>query len=160
MVLCRSAVPAVSSPLACSGRWLTPFDPAFTEVDTFHLDEYEAVKVPMMFRAGNFASTFDEDLRCHVLKLPYWGNATMLVVLMEKTGEHLALEDYLTADLVDTWLRNMKTRYSEPLALHERSLSILAGAQPPCRPPRGAGGPLSAEGGGPCFPLCPSISQH
>nr|XP_020040965.1 protein Z-dependent protease inhibitor isoform X2 [Castor canadensis] len=41
------------------------------------------------------------------------GNATMLVVLMERTGDHLALEDYLTSDLVQTWLRNMKTRKME-----------------------------------------------
>ncbi|KAF6132813.1 serpin family A member 10 [Phyllostomus discolor] len=41
------------------------------------------------------------------------GNATMLVVLMEKMGDHLALEDYLTSDLVDSWLRNMKTRNME-----------------------------------------------
>ncbi|XP_012922242.1 protein Z-dependent protease inhibitor isoform X2 [Heterocephalus glaber] len=41
------------------------------------------------------------------------GNATMLVVLMEKMGDHLDLEDYLTTDLVETWLRNMKTRKME-----------------------------------------------
>ena len=97
--------------LTCSGRWLTPFDPVFTEADTFRLNKYKAVKVPMMYRAGNFASTFDKNFRCHVLKLPYQGNATMLVVLMEKIGDHLALEDYLTSDLVDSWLRNMNTRY-------------------------------------------------
>lgn len=90
---------------------MTPFDPAFTETDTFHLDKYKAVKVPMMYREGNFASTFDTKFHCHILKLPYQGNATMLVVLMEKTGDHLALEDYLTIDLVETWLQNMKTRY-------------------------------------------------
>jgi hypothetical protein len=98
----------------CSGKWLTPFDSAFTEADTFHLDKYKAVKVPMMYRAGHFASTFDKNFRCHILKLPYRGNATMLVVLMERTGDHLALEDYLTSDLVQTWLRNMKTRYDPP----------------------------------------------
>lgn len=97
--------------LTCSGKWLTPFDPIFTEADTFHLDKYKAVKVPMMYREGDFASTFDKKFRCHILKLPYQGNTTMLVVLMEKTGDHLALEDYLTIDLVDTWLQNMKTRY-------------------------------------------------
>ena len=37
----------------------------------------------------------------------------MLVVLMEKIGDHLALEDYLTTDLVDTQLKNMKTRKTE-----------------------------------------------
>ncbi|XP_008048398.1 protein Z-dependent protease inhibitor [Carlito syrichta] len=95
------------------GKWLTPFDPAFTEADAFYLDKYKAVKVPMMYRAGEFASTFDRDLRCHVLKLPYRGNATMLVVLMERIGDHLALEDYLTTDLVESWLRNMKARQME-----------------------------------------------
>ncbi|XP_051006832.1 LOW QUALITY PROTEIN: protein Z-dependent protease inhibitor [Acomys russatus] len=95
------------------GKWLTPFDPIFTEDDTFHLDKYKAIKVPMMYREGNFASTFDKKFRCHILKLPYQGNATMLVVLMERTGDHLALEDYLTIDLVETWLQNMKTRKME-----------------------------------------------
>ncbi|XP_068408621.1 protein Z-dependent protease inhibitor [Eschrichtius robustus] len=95
------------------GKWLTPFDPVLTETDTFYLDKYKAVKVPMMYRAGKFASTFDKNFRCHVLKLPYRGNATMLVVLMGRIGDHLALEDYLTTDLVDTWLRNMKTRKME-----------------------------------------------
>lgn len=107
---CRRAVSTACSLLPHPGRWRTPFDPVFTEVDTFHPNKYKAVKVPMMFRAGNFASTFDKNLRCHVLKLPYRGNATMLVVLMEKMGDHLALEDYLTSDLVDSWLRNMRTR--------------------------------------------------
>uniref|UniRef100_A0A2K6SY37 Serpin family A member 10 n=2 Tax=Saimiri boliviensis TaxID=27679 RepID=A0A2K6SY37_SAIBB len=95
------------------GKWLTPFDPVFTEADTFHLDKYKTIKVPMMYGAGKFASTFDKNFRCHVLKLPYRGNATMLVILMEKMGDHLALEDYLTTDLVETWLRNMKTRNME-----------------------------------------------
>nr|KAF6267207.1 serpin family A member 10 [Myotis myotis] len=95
------------------GKWLTPFDPVFTKADTFHLNKYKTVKVPMMYSAGNFASTFDERLRCHVLQLPYRGNASMLVVLMEKMSDHLALEDYLSTDLVDTWLRNMRTRHME-----------------------------------------------
>ncbi|XP_012922239.1 protein Z-dependent protease inhibitor isoform X1 [Heterocephalus glaber] len=95
------------------GKWLTPFDPILTEADTFHLDKYRAVKVPMMYRQGKFASTFDRNFHCHVLQLPFRGNATMLVVLMEKMGDHLDLEDYLTTDLVETWLRNMKTRKME-----------------------------------------------
>ncbi|XP_004699148.1 protein Z-dependent protease inhibitor [Echinops telfairi] len=95
------------------GKWQTPFNPAFTEVDTFHLDKYRAVKVPLMFASGTFASSFDVNLRCHVLKLPYRGNATMLVVLMQRLGDYLALEDYLTTDLVEAWLQNMKTRKME-----------------------------------------------
>lgn len=111
-MLFKEGISAMSSSLTCSGKWLTPFDPVFTEADTFHLDKYKTIKVPMMYGAGKFASTFDKNFHCHVLKLPYQGNATMLVVLMEKMGDHLALEDYLTTDLVETWLRNMKTRYN------------------------------------------------
>lgn len=109
--------------LTRSGKWLTPFDPIFTEADTFHLDKYKAVKVPMMYREGDFASAFDKKFRCHILKLPYQGNATMLVVLMEKTGDLLALEDYLTIDLVETWLQNMKTRYDASPAAHPTSFA-------------------------------------
>ena len=51
----------------------------------------------------------------------------MLVVLMGRISDHLTLEDYLTTDLVDTWLRNMKTRYSSPVALLQLSLSFPVG---------------------------------
>jgi hypothetical protein len=115
----------MSSFLTCSGKWLIPFDPALTEMDTFYLDKYKVVKVPMMYRSGKFASTFDKNFGCHVLKLPYRGNASMLVVLMGRIGDHLTLEDYLTTDLVDTWLRNMKTRYGSPVA--QLSLSFPVG---------------------------------
>ncbi|KAM5273668.1 protein Z-dependent protease inhibitor [Ctenodactylus gundi] len=94
------------------GKWLAPFEP-FTEADTFYLNKYEAVKVPMMYKASTFATTFDRNFRCHVLQLPYRGNATMLVVLTEEIGAYLDLEDYLTTDLVETWLKNMKSRKIE-----------------------------------------------
>ena len=146
-----------------SGKWLTPFDPVLTETDTFYLDKYKAVKVPMMYRAGKFASTFDKNFRCHVLKLPYRGNATMLVVLMGRIGDHLALEDYLTTDLVDTWLRNMKTRYSSLVTLPQLSRPLPTGthnfvlcpSQPsPLRAPRWQGLRLSR------FPLYQHLSQR
>ncbi|XP_006839686.1 PREDICTED: protein Z-dependent protease inhibitor [Chrysochloris asiatica] len=95
------------------GNWLIPFDPFFTELDTFRLDKYKAVKVPMMYRTGMFASTFDKNFRCHILKLPYRGNATMLVIFTQRPDDYLALEDYLSADLVEAWLQNMKTRKME-----------------------------------------------
>ncbi|XP_043845702.1 protein Z-dependent protease inhibitor [Dromiciops gliroides] len=93
-----------------NGKWLSAFDPLFTEVETFHLDKYRTTKVPMMYRSEKFASTFDRNLRCHVLKLPYRGNASMLVVLGDKMGDYFAIEDYLTVELVDKWISNMETR--------------------------------------------------
>lgn len=95
----------------------------------FYLDKYQAVKVPMMFQAGKFASTFDKIFRCHVLQLPYQGNASMLIILMENMGDHLALEDYLTPELVDKWLRTMKTRYADGPAPDQTQLPNLADTQ-------------------------------
>ncbi|XP_072480004.1 protein Z-dependent protease inhibitor isoform X2 [Notamacropus eugenii] len=96
-----------------NGKWLSAFDPLLTKVETFRLDKYRTTKVPMMYRSDKFASTFDRDLRCQVLKLPYQGNASMLVVLVNKMGDHLAIEDYLTVELVEKWIRNMKTRKTD-----------------------------------------------
>lgn len=123
-----SQVRAVTPLLLSPGKWLNPFDHESTEVNTFYLDKYQAVKVPMMYRAGKFATTFDKSLRCHVLQLPYQGNATMLVVVSEKVGEHLTLEDFLTTALVEEWLRNMKTRYcSAPARARSPSSSSVGG---------------------------------
>lgn len=65
----------------------------------------------MMFKSDKVNSTFDENLRCNVLKLPYKGKAYMLVVIPEKEGDYISLEDHLTTDLVESWLANMKSRY-------------------------------------------------
>lgn len=66
----------------------------------------------MMFKSDKVASTVDKNLRCIVLKLPYRGSAHMLIAMPEKEGDYALLEDHLTVQLVESWLRNMKTRYS------------------------------------------------
>ncbi|NWI08794.1 ZPI inhibitor, partial [Crypturellus soui] len=93
------------------GKWLYPFNSKFTEIETFHINKYRTVQVPMMFKSDEVNSTFDENLRCNVVKLPYKGKAHMLVVIPEKEADYIALEDHLSTDLVETWLKNMKTRY-------------------------------------------------
>ncbi|NXX43988.1 ZPI inhibitor, partial [Tricholaema leucomelas] len=92
------------------GKWVYPFNPKFTEIETFHINKYRSVQVPMMFKSDKVNSTFDEHLRCTVIKLPYKGKAHMLVVIPEKEADYISLEDYLTMELVESWLGNMKTR--------------------------------------------------
>ena len=58
---------------------MTPFDPVYIETNTFHLDKYKAVKVPMMYKAYKFASTVDENFfffgpTCGTLKFPGQGS--------------------------------------------------------------------------------------
>ncbi|NXL23587.1 ZPI inhibitor, partial [Setophaga kirtlandii] len=92
------------------GKWVYPFNSKFTEIETFHINKYRSVQVPMMFKSDKIISTFDENLRCTVIKIPYKGNAHMLVVIPEKEGDYISIEDHLTAELVESWLGNMKTR--------------------------------------------------
>ncbi|KAM9289939.1 LOW QUALITY PROTEIN: protein Z-dependent protease inhibitor [Cariama cristata] len=92
------------------GKWVYPFDSKFTEMETFHINKYRSVQVPMMFKSAKVNSTFDENLRCTVVKIPYKGKAHMLIVIPEKEGDYISLEDHLTTELVESWLGNMKTR--------------------------------------------------
>ncbi|NXX69707.1 ZPI inhibitor, partial [Spizella passerina] len=92
------------------GKWVYPFNSKFTEIETFHINKYRSVQVPMMFKSDKINSTFDENLRCTVIKIPYKGNAHMLIVIPEKEGDYISIEDHLTAELVESWLGNMKTR--------------------------------------------------
>ncbi|NXE21086.1 ZPI inhibitor, partial [Ardeotis kori] len=92
------------------GKWVYPFNSKFTEIETFHINKYRSVQVPMMFKSDKVNSTFDENLRCTVIKLPYKGKAHMLIVIPEKEGDYISLEDHLTIQLVESWLGNMKTR--------------------------------------------------
>ncbi|NWU75715.1 ZPI inhibitor, partial [Onychorhynchus coronatus] len=92
------------------GKWVYPFNSKFTEIETFHINKYRSVQVPMMFKSDKINSTFDENLRCTVIKIPYRGNAHMLVVIPEKEGDYISLEDHLSTELVESWLGNMKIR--------------------------------------------------
>ncbi|NWS72518.1 ZPI inhibitor, partial [Crotophaga sulcirostris] len=92
------------------GKWVYPFDSKFTEMETFHINKYRSVQVPMMFKSDKVNSTFDENLRCTVIKLPYKGRAHMMIVIPEKEGDYISLEDHLTTELVESWLGNMKIR--------------------------------------------------
>ncbi|NWW69973.1 ZPI inhibitor, partial [Climacteris rufus] len=93
------------------GNWVYPFNSKFTEMENFHINKYRSVQVPMMFKSDKMNSTFDENLRCTVIKMPYKGNAHMLIVIPGKEGDYISIEDHLTTELVDSWLGNMKTRY-------------------------------------------------
>ncbi|NXG16426.1 ZPI inhibitor, partial [Grallaria varia] len=92
------------------GKWVYPFNSKFTEMEPFHINKYRSVQVPMMFKSDKINSTFDENLRCTVIKIPYKGNAHMLIAIPEKEGDYISLEDHLSTELVESWLGNMKTR--------------------------------------------------
>ncbi|OCT68273.1 hypothetical protein XELAEV_18039571mg [Xenopus laevis] len=95
------------------GKWQYPFNPALTEEDTFFIDKYNSVTVPMMYKSDKVASLLDKDLSCTVFKLPYRGNAHMLIIKPEKEGDFGILEDHLTKELIDSWLAKMQSRKTD-----------------------------------------------
>ncbi|XP_040188191.1 protein Z-dependent protease inhibitor [Rana temporaria] len=95
------------------GKWQTPFKSDSTQADTFYVNKYSSVKVPMMCKTEKVAAMFDKSLSCTVLKLPYRGGAHMLVVMPQNDGNFDALEDGLSSELVASWLRKMKFRETE-----------------------------------------------
>ena len=82
-----------------------PFGLIVPKTNTFYPDKCKVVKVPLMCGAGKFASTVGTNFHCHIFKLPPF--------LGEEMADHPTFEDRLTTDLMDTWLRNMKTRKME-----------------------------------------------
>ncbi|XP_067894833.1 protein Z-dependent protease inhibitor [Heterodontus francisci] len=94
------------------GKWMAPFDPNTTMDGTFYVNAYTRVKVPMMFKYDSFLLTRDETHSCIILKIPYQGSASMLVVA-SMDGEYLLLEDELTARLIAQWIKAMKPKKIE-----------------------------------------------
>ncbi|KAM5129647.1 protein Z-dependent protease inhibitor [Mantella aurantiaca] len=95
------------------GKWKTPFKPKSTITDTFYVNKYSLVNVPMMYKTDKVASMFDKSMSCTVLDLPYRGGAHMLVVMPENDGNFDALEDGLSSELVASWLNKMEIRKTD-----------------------------------------------
>ncbi|XP_072348808.1 protein Z-dependent protease inhibitor-like [Scyliorhinus torazame] len=94
------------------GKWIAPFDPNATTMGTFYVNAYTRIKVPMMFKAGTFFTAHDQTHSCIILKIPYRGSASMLV-LISKDGQYLHLEDELTEELIAKWLKTLKPKRIE-----------------------------------------------
>ncbi|KAG8546424.1 hypothetical protein GDO81_018933 [Engystomops pustulosus] len=95
------------------GKWQIPFNPDSTIDESFFVNKYKAVKVPMMYKSDKVGSMIDKMLSCTVLNLPYRGGAHMLVIMPEKGGDLEALEDRLSMQLVASWLERMKIRKTD-----------------------------------------------
>ncbi|XP_069593407.1 protein Z-dependent protease inhibitor isoform X1 [Ranitomeya imitator] len=99
--------------ISFKGKWQVPFNPDSTTTNSFFVNKYNSVKVPMMYKTDKVASMTDKSLSCTVLNLPYRGGAHMLVVMPVKGGDFDVLEDKLSMKLVTTWLEKMKTRKTD-----------------------------------------------
>ncbi|XP_067894830.1 alpha-1-antiproteinase-like [Heterodontus francisci] len=77
------------------GNWVQPFDPQNTYEADFHVDDTTTVKVQMMTRTGMYHSGYDTQLSSTVIRVPYKGNAS-LVLILPTPGKLAEVEQNLT----------------------------------------------------------------
>ncbi|KAJ8399173.1 hypothetical protein AAFF_G00415520 [Aldrovandia affinis] len=90
------------------GKWELPFDPKHTENDRFHVDKYNLVQVPMMFREDKYYHASDNSLKVKVLRLPYEGDIAMLILLPNKGVDYTSIDDEISAEHFLGWVKQLK----------------------------------------------------
>ncbi|XP_076833964.1 protein Z-dependent protease inhibitor [Brachyhypopomus gauderio] len=90
------------------GAWEHPFDSNLTRNSRFYVDKYNIVQVPMMFVMDKFYIASDDELRAKVLRLPYLGGASMLIVLPDSHADYTTIDDEINAARFQSWIKNME----------------------------------------------------
>ncbi|KAK6481266.1 protein Z-dependent protease inhibitor-like [Huso huso] len=90
------------------GKWEEPFDANYTEQARFYVNNYRIVSVPTMFRSDKFKLGYDDKLKLSILKLPYRGDASMIVLLPDKDADYNSIDEEISAERFHQWLRMLK----------------------------------------------------
>ena len=72
------------------------------------MDRYHVVMVPMMFRADKYFLAYDRLVKAGVLRLLMADGAAMLVVLPDEGVDITAVEEEVTSEKIQTWIRQLK----------------------------------------------------
>lgn len=117
--------------LLTAASYQTRFSPSFnsssTQDERFYVDRYHVVMVPMMFRADKYFLAYDGSLKVGVLKLPMTDGAAMLVVLPDEGVDVSAVEEEVTGEKIQAWIRKLqktKLEVQVPRFLLECSYSL------------------------------------
>lgn len=94
--------------MCLSARFSPSFNASFTQDERFYVDKYHVVMVPMMFRADKFFLAYDRSVKVGVLKLPMEDGAAMLVVLPDEDVDIAAVEEEVTSEKIQAWIRQLK----------------------------------------------------
>ena len=71
----------LASAIYFKSDWQVPFDKSDTAPDTFHLSGGGSMQVDMMVKKSMFNYGVSKQLGCHVVELPYKGDASMYIFL-------------------------------------------------------------------------------
>ncbi|XP_041814452.1 protein Z-dependent protease inhibitor-like [Chelmon rostratus] len=117
--------------VAIAASYQTRFSPSFnsslTQDERFYVDRYHVVMVPMMFRADKYFLAYDRSVKVGVLKLPMTDGTAMLVLLPDEDVDITSVEEEVTAEKIQAWIRQLKKTKLEvqlPRFLLERSYSL------------------------------------
>uniref|UniRef100_A0A8C9Z364 Serpin domain-containing protein n=1 Tax=Sander lucioperca TaxID=283035 RepID=A0A8C9Z364_SANLU len=94
--------------LSLAVRFSPSFNESLTQDERFYVGKYHVVMVPMMFRADKYFLAYDRSLKAGVLKLPMAGGAAMLVVLPDEDVDVTAVEEEMTGEKIQAWIRQLK----------------------------------------------------
>ncbi|XP_061600138.1 protein Z-dependent protease inhibitor [Cololabis saira] len=109
------------------GAWINPFNSNLTREAPFHIDNYNIVQVPMMFKEDKFYTMEDIPLGARVLKLPYQEGVSMLILLPDKGRDYTVIDEEITAKRFLSWtkrLTKMKLEVNMPKFKMDRSYSL------------------------------------
>ncbi|KAJ8270038.1 hypothetical protein GJAV_G00109680 [Gymnothorax javanicus] len=90
------------------GKWEKPFEEKDTEKADFKVDESTTVTVDMMRRTGHYRYYYDHEKHTSVLKIPYKGNASMLVILPDE-GKMAEVDAVLSKNQIVDWHGKLKS---------------------------------------------------
>lgn len=94
--------------VSVSVRFSPSFNSSFTQDERFYVDRYHVVMVPMMFRADKYYLAYDRSVKVGVLKLPMADGAAMLVLLPDEDVDVTTIEEALTTEKIQAWIRQLK----------------------------------------------------
>ncbi|XP_040920121.1 protein Z-dependent protease inhibitor-like [Toxotes jaculatrix] len=111
----------------CQLQFSPSFNSSLSQEERFYVDKYHVVMVTMMFRAGKYFLAYDRSAKAGVLKLPMTNGAAMLVVLPDEDVDITTVEEEVTAEKIQAWIKQLKKTKLEvqlPRFQLERSYSL------------------------------------
>ncbi|KAL2081792.1 hypothetical protein ACEWY4_021610 [Coilia grayii] len=102
------------------GEWETFFRSDLTKKADFHVDENTTVRVDMMTSNDVYELYEDKENFTTVIRLPYKGSASMIIVLPDE-GKMKEVEDSISTSLFRHWIGAMK---NWPVTLHMPKSSV------------------------------------
>lgn len=91
-----------------SAQFSPAFNSSLSQDERFYVDRYHVVMVPMMFRVDKYFLAYDRSVKVGVLKLPMADGTAMLVVLPDEGVDVTAVEEEVTSEKIQAWIRQLK----------------------------------------------------